>query len=163
MKYEQPKHHRKDRLIGFVRGKVQIRVGNNDYVADVILADDKKIGLIFYDIINLNKTTIKAAGNSPVLKSKNAKTATASKQTVPQSSQNGNSHSLEISYALDSGIDLFTDIVLGGDYVDRERFERNISILEEGAKALKDKEVNRAAVRKIANQIKQEYSSTYMF
>lgn len=83
-KWEAPKHTRTDNIIGFIRGKVQVRVGQNDYIADVLLANDSNVGLIFYDIIDLTPTTIKAAGMSPMVsKANTVKNPTASNDNLP--------------------------------------------------------------------------------
>ena len=51
-------HPRKDTIIDFARGNVQIRIGNNDYTAQVIVGNRGKGGLLLYDIINLAPTSI---------------------------------------------------------------------------------------------------------
>lgn len=52
-KYEAPKHSRKDKIVDFARGYVNIRVGNNDYRANVIIAGRDNGEVLLYDIINL--------------------------------------------------------------------------------------------------------------
>ena len=65
---EAPLHPRRDDIESFGRGKVQIRVGNSDYTADVLVGNKKDGGMILYDIINLESTNIsekkKAAGGN---------------------------------------------------------------------------------------------------
>ncbi len=51
-------------MLGFVHWKIQIRVGNNDYIADVVQEDLSKKGLIFCDIVDIQPTTIKEADKS---------------------------------------------------------------------------------------------------
>ena len=51
-------HPRKDDIIDFARGKVLLRIGENDYSAQVIVGNRGKNGLLLYDVINLSKTTI---------------------------------------------------------------------------------------------------------
>lgn len=86
--WEDIKHSRKDKLIGFVRGNVQIRVGNNDYIADIVLADDKTKGLIFYDIVNMNSTAIKEAPTERTHENHAAQVAGASTDSISQNAQN---------------------------------------------------------------------------
>ena len=53
------KHVRKDDIVDFARGNTLIRVGTNDYDADVLVARLKNNDLMLYDIYNLKPTTIK--------------------------------------------------------------------------------------------------------
>lgn len=86
--WEDIKHSRKDRLIGFVRGNVQIRVGSNDYIADIVLADDKTKGLIFYDIVNMKSTAIKEAPTERTHENHAAQVAGASTDSISQNKKN---------------------------------------------------------------------------
>lgn len=53
-------HPRNDDIIDFARGEVQLRVGSNDYIAQVIVGNrGNNKGLMLYDIINLSQSTIK--------------------------------------------------------------------------------------------------------
>lgn len=100
--YEEASHARTDSAVGFVRGKVQIRVGNNDYAADVILEDLKNRGLIFYDITNISKTKIKDSYTS-VADNKSGKPENAAaftKDSVAQSNKNSNKNSSKNRYSL---------------------------------------------------------------
>jgi len=96
-KYEKPKHKRKDDKIGFVRGNIPVRVGSNDYIADVVLADRKNAGLMFYDIINLVPTKIKTAAKPISPQKQSSQTAAVPKQSVAQNGQNIK-HSLNVGY-----------------------------------------------------------------
>ena len=51
-------HPRKDDIIEFARGTVLLRVGKNDYSADIIVGTKKNNSLLLYDIINLNHISI---------------------------------------------------------------------------------------------------------
>ena len=51
-------HPRKDAIIDFARGEVQLRVGGRDYTAQVIVGNKGGGGLLLYDIIELRPTTI---------------------------------------------------------------------------------------------------------
>lgn len=58
VRFESPKHPRKDNFVGFERGEVNVRVGNNDYTAEVIVGVTSVDRKVFYDVINLNPITI---------------------------------------------------------------------------------------------------------
>ena len=51
-------HPRKDDIIDFARGNVFIRVGSNDYSAEVIVGKRKNGKMLLYDIINFKPTRI---------------------------------------------------------------------------------------------------------
>ena len=51
-------HPRKDTIAAFTRGNVLIRVGGNDYSADVVVGSRKDGSMILYDILNLQPTAI---------------------------------------------------------------------------------------------------------
>lgn len=51
-------HPRKDTIAAFARGNVLIRVGGNDYSADVVVGSRKDGSMILYDILNLQPTAI---------------------------------------------------------------------------------------------------------
>jgi len=50
---EEIKHIRKDDIVEFARGNVTYRVGENGYVADVIVATRKNGSAVLYDIVNI--------------------------------------------------------------------------------------------------------------
>lgn len=54
---EGPLHPRTDNINDFARGNVLLRVGGNDYIADVIVAAETGGKLKLYDIINLTPTS----------------------------------------------------------------------------------------------------------
>lgn len=51
-------HPRKDDIIDFARGEVQLRVGKNDYTAQVIVGNRGNGELLLYDVIGLTPATI---------------------------------------------------------------------------------------------------------
>lgn len=103
-KYEAPNHPRKDNLIGFIRGSVQIRVGSNDYTADVVLADRKNAGIIFYDVVDIKPTNIKATvGNTTSQNVRGRRSAVASTtNNVAQAAQNSNKNTIKHSLSVDN-------------------------------------------------------------
>lgn len=56
-------HPRKDRITDFARGNVLLRVGGNDYTADVVVGTKKNGSMALYDVLNLQPTsfTVKEA------------------------------------------------------------------------------------------------------
>ena len=53
---EKPKHERDDNIYDFGRANIKIRVGSNDYNADVIVGTKNNGDMIFYDVVNLTPT-----------------------------------------------------------------------------------------------------------
>lgn len=70
-------HPRKDSIQDFARGTVQLRVGENEYTADVIVGTRNNGAMLLYDLLNLKPTQIQE-------KSRRRQTATPS----PGSSRN---------------------------------------------------------------------------
>lgn len=50
-------HTRKDGIVDFARGTALLRVGQNDYTADVVVGMRKNGRMIMYDVLNLQKTS----------------------------------------------------------------------------------------------------------
>lgn len=53
-------HPRNDSIHDFARGSVQLRVGGNDYTAQVVIAMRSNGKMLLYDVINLDPTTIQS-------------------------------------------------------------------------------------------------------
>lgn len=89
-------HPRNDAIIDFARGTVQIRVGENDYTAEVIVGNRGEGNLLLYDIINLTPTTIyeKKTGSDYTTKPQNEPSSRQSKpvstNSISNSSENVN-------------------------------------------------------------------------
>ena len=49
------KHSRKDNIVDFSRGTVLLRVGGNDYSADVVVGNRNNGTMMLYDILNLRQ------------------------------------------------------------------------------------------------------------
>lgn len=52
-------HQRKDRIVDFARGEVLLRIGGNDYTADVVVGTRKNGSMVLYDVLNLKPTSFK--------------------------------------------------------------------------------------------------------
>lgn len=89
---EEPKHSRKDGLKDFARGNVNLRIGNSDYAAEIIIGNNGK-KLYLYDVINLRPITIKErrSNNKPLSNNgKSLKNITPSENSIPQNNKNDN-------------------------------------------------------------------------
>ena len=51
-------HPRKDAMVDFARGTVQLRVGGNEYTAEVVVGSKGDGQMLLYDVINLMPTSI---------------------------------------------------------------------------------------------------------
>lgn len=148
-KYEKPKHPRNDDKIGFVRGKVQVRVGAHDYLADVILADRKNAGLMLYDIIKLRPTTIRTATQAISPNNGAHRQAAVPSPNITQNNNNG-----KTTHSMDVFDDEIIDEELAADVKEAN------SILQEGLEAAKDFAVDAKIVKKVAKDIKEMYRPT---
>lgn len=65
---ESLNHTRKDNIIQFSRGEVNLRVGNNEYKANAVYGYSSNGNTYFYDIINLQPTVINKKPNHSIPK-----------------------------------------------------------------------------------------------
>lgn len=61
---ENPNHIRKDDIVGFERGNTRVAIGDNEFTAEVLIANKKDGTKQFYDIINLQPTKIQQLSQS---------------------------------------------------------------------------------------------------
>ena len=54
-KNEPPEHPRNDNIVSFDRGNVNLKIGENEYSADVLIGVKKDGRKLFYDLSNINK------------------------------------------------------------------------------------------------------------
>ena len=88
-------HPRKDSIADFARGTVLLRVGANDYTADVVVGTRKNGNMVLYDVLNLQPDSfvkketdaVKAENPSP---GADRNTASVSESSVPQNGENVN-------------------------------------------------------------------------
>jgi hypothetical protein len=52
---ERTNHPRKDSIVGFSRGQVLLRIGSNDYTAEVVIGQNRSGVSLLYDIVNIKK------------------------------------------------------------------------------------------------------------
>ena len=88
-------HPRKDSIADFARGTVLLRVGTNDYTADVVVGTRKNGNMVLYDVLNLQPDSfvkketdaVKAENLSP---GADRNTASVSESSVSQTGENVN-------------------------------------------------------------------------
>ncbi len=71
---EVPTHKRTDNIVNFERGKIDLKINNNDYTADVLIGIRKDGTKMFYDIPSMNKKT------APIIGPQSAQTANTEAQ-----------------------------------------------------------------------------------
>lgn len=154
--YEAKNHERKNDIIGFVRGNVRIKVGNNGYTADVLLADRKDAGLMFFDIVSLTPAKIEASG-VPISQKDFNSLPNASQENVLQSGGDVNNFIENIRHSFD--VDPFWS---SDEFLNMHHEEGGVdltelgSILEDGLAAIKGTEVDTKQVRRIATKLRKE-------
>lgn len=67
-KNEPPEHPRNDNIVSFDRGNVNLKIGENEYSADVLIGVKKDGRKLFYDLSNINKK--KTTSSEPELNSR---------------------------------------------------------------------------------------------
>ena len=92
---EAPKHTRTDDISDFARGKVLLRVGPNDYEADVVVGTQKNGEMLLYDILNLRLTTFTEKETDAAITANPSpgagrSTASISDENIPKTTQGVN-------------------------------------------------------------------------
>ncbi len=85
---EEIKHIRKDDIVEFARGNVTYRVGENGYVADVIVGTRKNGSAVLYDLVNIYEKEI--AESQVTMASDNSsqrRQGTSADEIIPQNSK----------------------------------------------------------------------------
>lgn len=75
-------HPRKDNISQFARGDVLLRIGENDYTAEVIIGTNENGNMLLYDVIRLSPTTIKERNKIRAQQTEQRKSE-ASRKAVP--------------------------------------------------------------------------------
>ena len=130
------KHPRQDTIQDFSRGNVLLRVGRNDYSAEVVVGYEKNGRLKLYEIINLNPATITEKETSAAITENpspgtDRSAAPISNGSVPQGYQNVNAqHSISAPAERQSIIrDLRSILDRGGNPNELRRY---VTRLEQG-------------------------------
>ena len=83
-------HPRKDKIEDFARGSLLLRVGNNDYEADAIVAKRKNGRMLLYDIVDLNPTSFTAKETNAAISANPSPGAARNTASVSINSIHGN-------------------------------------------------------------------------
>ena len=88
-------HPRKDKIVDFSRGKVLLRIGRNDYQADVVVGTRKNGEMVLYDVLNLKNTAFKKKETDAAISTNPSpgaarSTASVSNSNMPPSAGNSN-------------------------------------------------------------------------
>lgn len=97
-------HPRKDRIVDFSRGEVLLRVGGNDYTADVVVGTRKNGSMALYDVLNLQPTSFKAKETDAAISTNPSPGAARSTASVSENSirqEDGKSQGADEKYSLD--------------------------------------------------------------
>lgn len=89
-------HPRKDKIVDFARGNILLRVGGNDYTAEVVVGTKKNGSMLLYDILNLQPTSFTAKETDAAIAENpspgtNRSTASVSDSSLRNSGENVNS------------------------------------------------------------------------
>lgn len=87
---ENPNHIRKDDIVGFERGNTRVAIGDNEFTAEVLIANKKDGTKQFYDIINLQPTKIQQLSQSGRINDVNTEDADSavSNNSIPENGGN---------------------------------------------------------------------------
>lgn len=87
---ENPNHIRKDDIVGFERGNTRVAIGDNEFTAEVLIANKKDGTKQFYDIINLQPTKIQQLSQSGRINDVNTEDADSavSNNSIPKNDKN---------------------------------------------------------------------------
>ena len=105
LRNEAPNHSRKDGIVSFNRSEVTVRVGSNDYTADVVTGIKPDTREIFYNIVNMQEVQKEKAPTEQQSVKRNASLATDvgertfSNKNIPQSGENVNTPVAEMTVA----------------------------------------------------------------
>ncbi len=97
-------HPRKDKITDFARGNVLLRVGGNDYTADVVVGTRKNGSMLMYDILNLQPTSFIAKETDAAIAENpspgtNRSTASVSRNSIRQNAEKSQDEKIKFSLA----------------------------------------------------------------
>jgi len=102
-------HPRQDSIADFARGKVLLRVGGNDYMADVVVGTRKSGSMMLYDLLNLVPASFTEKETNAVIAENpspgtNRSTVFVSTDSIRENTKKSNTH--ENKSSLDMGEDV---------------------------------------------------------
>lgn len=99
---EETKHLRKDDIVEFARGNVTYRVGENGYVADVIVAIRKNGSAVLYDLVNIYDKQIAEAPVTMASNDNSQRRQDTSADSILSQNQEGATGNVKYSLSEDS-------------------------------------------------------------
>lgn len=95
-------HPRKDRIVDFARGNVLLRVGSQDYSADVVVGTRKNGTMVLYDVLNLLPTSFTEKETNAAISTNPSpgaarSTASVSTNSIADSGQESNSQNKNVN------------------------------------------------------------------
>ena len=144
---EKNKHIRKDDIIEFARGNVSYRVGENGYVADVIVGIRKNGAAVLYDLVNIyDKKIAEAPVTMASNKSSQRRQDVSTEDTVSQENEN-------VKYSA-SDKNLEVDQILphtnGASEIKRSTSDNSIPQIEENASGKQQYSVSDSTGRQLS-------------
>lgn len=134
-------HPRKDRITDFARGNVLLRVGGNDYTANVVVGTKKNGSMALYDVLNLQPTSFTEKETDAAISTNPSPGAARSTASVSANSISETGQDVNPKYSLKR------DAALEKDFASiREQLEAG-ELTEEQADRLREEAVDRAAQR----------------
>ena len=132
-------HPRKDRIADFARGNVLLRVGGNDYTANVVVGTKKNGSMALYDVLNLQPTSFTEKETDAAISTNPSPGAARSTASVSANSISETGQNVNPKYSLKR------DAALEKDFASiREQLEAG-ELTEEQADRLRGEAVDRAA------------------
>lgn len=125
-------HPRKDRIVDFARGNVLLRVGGNDYTADVVVGTRKNGSMVLYDVLNLQPTSF-TKRETGAAKSTNPSpgaarsTAQVSGDIIRGGNENVNGLPVKKQFSLSEPVEQ-TETLLALHNMDEEKIRRTLNL-----------------------------------
>lgn len=134
-------HPRKDRIADFARGNVLLRVGGNDYTANVVVGTKKNGSMALYDVLNLQPTSFTEKETDAAISTNPSPGAARSTASVSANSISETGQNVNPKYSLKR------DAALEKDFASiREQLEAG-KLTEEQADRLRGEAVDRLLAR----------------
>ena len=158
---EGPTHPRTDDIVEFARGNALMRIGQNDYEAEVLVATERNGALLIYDIVNMQPTTIteRYSSTGHAHKELLSRHTVSSINNIAQSDQSVKRENTEAreSFSLDDISDADVERVQR----DNEHLQKTVDHLASQFKLIKGFHASDAMIDQLARGILKEYSSAY--
>ncbi len=128
-KGEGLKHPRTDSIIEFARGDVRLKVGANDYEADVVVATTKSGEMVLYDIVSMKPTQIAEKNISPTAATTDNNVSL--RHRTPERRSDGNvpqkSGNVKTQFSIAAPVER-TDTLIAVHNMDEEKLRRTLTL-----------------------------------